>query len=431
MGFFDIAYSVQQFFQGSGAIMRWGVEVQDAPAKKDPEPTNMSTVYKCSKVLAENISRIPKSIKKDGRGVDHWADERINRPNSYQNSQQFWSTLEMHCCICGDGLVDKRSKEGWHIIPPKCFEDYKFTGGVLEYKINWKLDIEYFKRNPKDKEVEWLSSDDVFHFKGVSTDGIKGLSPIDAAMMNLKIQSNATNTIISFYNNNAMAPMALRSTIDTPTAFKAFKEGVDQLEKDGSGIQKAGGFLKTPPNTEIQPLNVQFADAQLVDTMKFTRDEIAGLYGIPSYMMNDKETVNMDIEQQSLSFKTFTIAPRVEMYKQELERKIFKYKEIKQSKFEIFFDVDVLVEMDLKRKIDAYTTGITKGLYTPNFAISKVGGDLIEEAYGDYHYLQDQYKSIERRGDESSEFSDASNKGASTNTISAKNGKSNNKDDTK
>lgn len=434
--FDDLAFFVgSRISIGSSPTARFGIHINDTEAKleQDGEKTSISTVYTCQKKLSENISRLPIKVTKEGKfEKDHKLNKRLYRPNGYQNRQVFWSTIEILTNNYGNAFVDLR-KDNWELIHPKYLDDYEIKNGVLRYHFDYTLksdsDILTGKltRPSNGKEKEWVESKDLLHFKGVSTNGIIGLSPIAAFLLNLTIQTKAANTIIQFYKNRAVSPMAVASEIQNTAAYNKMKEAMEDFEDQYQGSQNWGKPIVLPPNTKLLPMAMQFADAQLIETLKFTRDEIAALYGVPQFMFNDTVTQQREIEQQTLFFKVFTIAPKVAMYESELNFKLLDFKE-EIDGVEISFDMDIMVEADLKTKIDAYTVAITKGLMTPNEAARKFGSTIVNNPLYDEKFLQQQYWPISwMKQDDQKTTGDVDNK-SSDNKPDEKAGKENNKE---
>ena len=408
MNIFDISYAL---YYGIKSMGRPGVRYEvyesqlgdvDGKDTQIPEPHNAITIFTASRILSSTISQLPLNITKEGKVYkenDLYYSLRY-RMNEVQNNQSFWATLEYHRGVYGNAFVDIRKGVN-RIIHPALVTDYDFKGlgGRLRYKISWSnaTDLVQDKYKAYKSEDEWVENKDLLHFKGLSVDGIFGLPPVSAAAQSMRITDKASNTIISFYKNRAMSPMALESTINTAAGAKATNEALGEFDKKYVGSWKAGKSLQLPPNTKLTPLAIHFADAELVATMKFTKDEIFALYGIPSFMYAASNEVQMDIEQQSLNFKTFTIAPVVSIYEEELAYKLLS-KEDRINDVSIDFDLDKLVESDLKTKANAYRSLVTSGLMSPNEGIAKFGGEPIDGEYGDYHYLQTQYLNLEDYG---------------------------------
>ena len=406
ISFFDIAaemlMGIKQF--GFGRI-KYNVFESDVPVQlqdgnvKQPEPVNVATIYTASKKLSEALSSMPIKIKKESEIVkDHKLSfPLMYRMNDSQNNQVFWSTLEYHRNIYGNAFVDIRYSKN-KIIHPALISDYDFNGkgGSLRYKVSWSMAKRLIGRDIPNapEEDEWIESRYMLHFKGMSVDGVFGLPPVTAAQYAINIMDKASNTIVQFYNNKAMSPFALESTISTASGAKVTTELIEKFKQKYTGTFNAGRAITLPPNTKLTPLQIHFADAELIGTMNFTKDEIFTMYGIPRFMYNASDTVQMDIEQQSLNYRLFTIAPIAKIYSAELEYKLLSKKELLDG-YTIEFDTDTLIDADLQTKSIAYRNLSTAGLISPNEAIEALGFKPIESENGDLHYIQSQNLPIE------------------------------------
>lgn len=394
-GFFDIAFEMFRGFNGTNlGSFRYGVYESNTPSdqSKDIEPQNLSVVYMCARILSGTISMMPINVVKDGRPYDkHEIQYNLkHRMSDYMNNQTFWSTIEYQRNIYGNSFIDKRNGK-FNIIPINIVDDwdYKGQGGGLRYHFNWDLDSEGNKRRKVPRKAEWVAAKNVLHIKGMSADGVMGLPPVSAAMHNMKIMDKATSTISNFYDNRAMSPMSLESKVDTAAGAKVTLEGLKGFNAKYSGAVNAGKAIQLPPNTKLTPLQIHFADAELIATMKFTKDEICSMYGIPPFMYNSADTIQMDIEQQSLSFRQFTISPITSIYVSELKYKLLD-REAVMSDVSIKFDTSVLVETDLNTMANAYGKMVQNGLISPNDASKKFGVDPSEAEAANYRFVQQQ-----------------------------------------
>lgn len=367
---------------------------------KKTDPNNISTIYMCARILSGTIGMMPIIIKNDGqldKGHRLYYQLR-HRMSELMNNQTMMSTIEYQRNIYGNSFVDIR-KNKFELIPIEVVDDwdYKGTKGTLRYHLNWGLETDASVRRGSEtkKKGEWVEAKHILHFKGMSSNGVMGLPPITAAMRNLNILDGATDTIINFYKNRAVSPMSIESTIDSAAGAKATLEGLDKFNKKYQGVLNAGKTIQLPPNTKLTPIQLQFADAELVATMQFTRDEICNMYGVPSFMVNSSDNVQMDIEQQSLSFKQFTIAPITAAYEAEYEYKTLKKDEIIGGDV-IELDTSVLILTDLMTMANAYGKFIQNGLISPNQASKKLGFEQSNAEPANYRFVQQQLMPLDK-----------------------------------
>jgi HK97 family phage portal protein len=392
----DKAFDLFLGFSGyaSGFSTHYGVFEAEAPdTRKEVEPQNMSTVYMCTKILSSTISMMPLEIKKKDKLYkkhDLYYNLRY-RMSDNQNNQVFWSTIEYMRNIYGNAFVDIR-KNKFDIIPIEIVDDWDFkgTGGKLRYHLNWALELEKFDKRTIPVKSEWVDAKDILHFKGMSADGVMGLPPVMAAFIHMKIMDKASNTLTSFYDNRAMSPMSLESTLpDGAGASKIMIEQMEKFQNKYSGTSKSGKTIHLPPNTKLTPLQLSMVDAELINTLRFSRDEICNMYGIPSFMHNSSADVQMDIEMMTRSFQNFTIQPISKIYQNELEYKLLKKEEVIND-VSISFDTLTLIQLDFSSQATAFKGLIQSGVVSPNMAAEAMRFEKSKDPYADQRFVQAQ-----------------------------------------
>lgn len=376
-----------------GLKFRWGITTQTNTSISEDDST--SIIYSCCKILSENLSRMPIQIKKeDTLGMKGFKDHHLwnilnYAPNRYQSPQAFWSTVEYHRNYFGNGVVQvHRYQNGrvrrLEIIHPSLIKDAKVLNGVLYYYIQ------------RANTLVQVSSDNILHFKALSEDGVFGFSPVYALSKDISILMQAEETIDNFYKNKATSQYALSAELGDSRNYKVLKQAQEDFQKDNGGADNAGKVITLPPNTKLHSLASNYADAQLIETMKSKKHDIASAFSIPLYMLND--TKGDDAENSSLIFRNYTISPIVSMYRSEMEFKLLSLQE-KDKGVTIEFDLDALIEADMVSRTKAIAEQVKSGLMTPNEGSTKLGNSRIQGEYGDYHYVQAQYVPLEKFDD--------------------------------
>ncbi len=388
MNFLDIING----FVGIPSIVRHGVFNPDALTDVREEPENGTTIFTCCKILSDNFSRLPVVVKKDGAIVkDHKISKIFNgKPNNFINRQQLLSLAEWERNTFGNSFIEILDNGKLMPIDASRIINYEVNSeGNLKYEImtaaDPRLKSEHFTKS------RWIESKDLLHFK--HTGFIMGLSPISAAHADLKLLQNASDTVNSFYRNRAVIPLALESTAANPKDYAIVSSDREGFEAKYKGALKSGTTAMLPVNSKLTPLAVHFADAELIGTMKFSRDELCTMYSIPNFLVNEMDS-KQKIEDVMLLLKQTTLAPIANIYAQEIAFKMLSEEEIEQG-FTVEFDFDNLLEVDFESKVNAYSKATTTGLMSPNQVIKKFGGAPIKEAWGDMHFMQAQYIPLE------------------------------------
>lgn len=362
-------------------------------------PEQISTVYTCIDRLCKAISRMPISIFSDTTsGRNELKFHRLYyllryQPNPLQNAQTFWETVEFHRLKFGNGLARQHKDQvtaypiEFEIIHPLRLLEIIIQGNKMTYRIAKTDGYGY----------EDVDSADMLHFKNISEDGYVGLNILDALKRHTNINERATAHIDNFHKNNGIQSTALET--DLPGALSGpAQKVVDDTRKlfmeSNAGPDNSGKPLMLPAFTKVVKLNLSFADSQLIETLKYTREEIAAAFGIPLFMI-DGTAEKLDIEQLTLLFRTNTIGPIVSVYIAELLAKLFTKDEILLKGIKPEFDTSVIIEMDYTKKVATIKEQVVNGLMTPNEAAAKLGNKTIPGEFGNYHYMQAQYIPLE------------------------------------
>lgn len=346
---------------------------------------SVSAVQTCLKILSENISRVQVGIVgSDNRRIEHYLTNILNvRPNNYQNANTFWSIVEYHRNFYGNAyVVINRNPKGLvsdlQIIHPKDFINYTINNNQLYLIFSIGGDKKAFNYS------------EILHFR-CNSESIVSESPLFSLTNSLNISKKAGDTLNNFYENNGFSTVFLESAVNQANA-NILKEKIEELQGQ-FGSSNAGKVIALPPNTKLQQHDLKFVDADTIPTLKFTRDEICSAYGVPNYMLNENDA-QLNVEQQTLSFRTFTIEPILAQYAAELQFKLLTTKEIEQG-LSFKYNSNVLIDSDLKTKSEAYKTLVQNAMMSPNEAIQVFGYEPVKSANGDCHYMQQQMIQVE------------------------------------
>lgn len=343
----------------------------------------VNTIFTCIRILSDTVGKLPVMVKNDG--------ERLNsheifpivrfRPNSYQTAFTFFKTLIVHMCYYGNAYARIHKTDGYvtalHIIHPTNIQKAEITdAGNLRYTYTGA-----------DK---YIYSEDILHFKWLSEDGVFGLNPIRAIFRQLSINYQGLQTIDKYYENGLHSGRYIKSIGDT--SFTQFNQGVQSWQQNAAGSVNAGRIFSVPYGTEIKELRLEFADAQILDTMKFNTGQVAALYGVPGWMLGVEEMKYKSIEEGLLAFRTQTIHPVAEIFEAELSNKLlFDEEQINGTTIE--HDIDKMLAADAATR-SKYVTELVKAGIITRARAAKIEGYPADEKL-DFHTMQAQDQVIE------------------------------------
>lgn len=330
-----------------------------------------ATYFTCMRIMTDTVSKLPCKLYQDSEdGIKKIRDHPLAallklRPNPYMSASDFWKCVEF-----------QRNHYGNAIVIPE-FE--KRTGKVIAlYPVDfptveiWVDDRGIFgTRNAvwyviKDKTgtEHKFFSDELLHFKGLTGNGLIGMSIQDYLKELIENGQSSQQYINTYFSSGLFAKGVVQysSNVDE-TAEKSM---VERFKRMAAGIKNAGAILPMPLGFQFQPLNNTMADAQFLEITSLTIREIAAAFGVKMHHLNDLDrSTHSNIEQQQKSFYIDTLQSILTMYEQELTYKLLIKSELI-SGFFVRFNVDSILRADIKTRYESYRIAIQSGFKTPN-----------------------------------------------------------------
>ncbi|WP_458462417.1 phage portal protein [Paenibacillus sp.] len=330
---------LSRFRGGYGA----GMHVDEERALK------LITVFSCVRVIAETIATLPLDVfqERPGTGRDKARDHPIHellhyRPNDEMTSATWRETSTGHLALSGNT---------YSIIT------LNGRGVPMElYPVDWRLIIP--QRNPNTDKIEYVYNDRgkaeifpperVFHVPGWGFDGIRGYSPIRTAASTMGIGLATQEFTERFYSQG----MNIGGVLEHPSGLSdpAYERLKEWLEEKGSGMANSWKPLILEEGMKYSRIPMPLAEAQFIETQKFTRDEICGLFRVPPHMVGNLERSTFsNIEHQSIDFVMYTLMPYITKYEQVMNWRLFTKQEREQGIY-VKFNVNGLLRGDYKSR---------------------------------------------------------------------------------
>lgn len=155
-----------------------------------------------------------------------------------------------------------------------------------------------------------LTDYDILHIRGMSLDGIRGVSPITIARQSLGTAIAGERSAARLFSNGA-----LMSAIVTPTEMLSPEDQEktrDALSRMVGGESNAGSIVVLNKGFNISQWSVDPVDAQFLESRKFSVAEIARWFRVPPHMVGDVErstSWGSGLEEQVLGFQRFVLQP--------------------------------------------------------------------------------------------------------------------------
>lgn len=352
----------------------------------------LSAVYRCVEVISDSVAQLPLEpylMDKDGYKQKFTAHPTYNllnkEPNPRMSRFTFMKALMVSVLLKGNGYAyierdDKGNAKALHFIPadsvtviaPKTLRDnitYHITG------------------------IGNVEACNMIHILNFSYDGITGISTLAHAKNTLGLSVDSEAHAAGFFKGGANMAGILKLTTGTLT------EKQKQALKSSWGVAFSpetgtpNGVCVLEGNMDFQPITVNPADAQLLETRQFNVIDICRFFGVsPVKAFDLSKSSYSTVEATELAFLTDTLAPLLEKIELEFERKLYKPSE--KDSIDVRFDTATLLRADKAALANYYQTLFNIGVISPNEIRKEL--DLPSLENGDNTFVQVNIQTLER-----------------------------------
>jgi HK97 family phage portal protein len=245
----------------------------------------LAVVLTCIRIYAEAVASLPLICYRRLPGGDRERDSAFYlsellqyEPNPEMTAVTFIETLTAHVVGWGNGYAEivrdagNRPTELWPLRPDRML--LVRERGALVYRYH-----------TLDGRTVDLAPSQVLHIPGLSFNGLTGLS-ILANQRAVELAQAAEEYGTSVWANNARPAIVLShpKTLTVP-AIERLSAQFEQLK----GSRNAGKTVVMEEGLTLSEVGIPPQEAQYIETRKFQRAEIIGMFLIPPHMAGDTE----------------------------------------------------------------------------------------------------------------------------------------------
>jgi HK97 family phage portal protein len=334
----------------------------------------LSTVFACVRVLSESLAVLPFRMyrPKVGGGrtlvTDHWMVKLFTRrPNRFQNPFEWREMLEGHLALRGNAYC--------RILPDG-------SGGISELQ---PMHPDRIRPEPLDNgswryvftapdgTQQRLTRQEVWHLRGLSGDGVSGISPIDAMREVLGGAMGAQDYGNRFWANDAKPTGGWLEYTGTFANDETRSKLKEQLQRAVSGTNRHK-MLVLDRGMKYHEVGLTNKDSQFLEARQFSRTEICAIWRVPPHMVGDLTRATFsNIEQQSIDFWMGTMLPWTERWEAAAESLLAENEDL-----EIQFDFRNLLRGDATSRGQYLHNMVLDGVLTRNEARELEGYDPLE-----------------------------------------------------
>lgn len=323
-----------------------------------------AVVYACINVLAQTIASLPLLVYRrlPNGGKERAPEHRLytllhDQPNPEMTSYEFRAALVGHVCLWGNAYAELELSDAgvnglWPLRPDKMTPNRDDSNRLV-----------YDYRLPNG-ELKRFQAYQIMHWRGLSSNGIIGYSPIQQAAESIGVDLATRQYGARFFGNDSRPGGILTHPGKlTPDAAGRLKKSWEEAHRGLSNSQRVAVLEE---GLSWQTIGIPPEQAQFLETRKYGRSEIAGMYRVPLHMINDLERATFsNVEHLSLEFTKFTLTPWLVQIEQSIRRDLFQISDGKRTHFAEHL-VDGLLRGDITSRSQAYQIARLNGWLNAN-----------------------------------------------------------------
>lgn len=332
----------------------------------------LPAVLACVRVLAESFSILPLRVyQRSGSGrkrlTKHWLLDLLARhPNDYQTPFEWREMMQGHLALRGNAynqiIADRRGNVSALIPLHPDSTRVEFIGkNGLDYR---------YRYTDRSGQEHVFTRGEIWHLRGLSSDGVTGLSPIALARESAALGLAAQDYGARFFQNDAKPG---GGWIEFPGTFKdkpardSFRESWQQAQ---TGLNR-GKIAVLEYGMKFHELGLTNKDSQFLEARQFQVGDIARIFRVPPHLIGDLSKATFsNIEQQSLDFVIHTMTPWAERWESSIETNLLLETE---GDIEVEFDFTALLRGDQAARSMYYHNGVLDGWLVRNEAREREG----------------------------------------------------------
>lgn len=368
----NISQSIRNLFNPKAVIdtsldstlSGWTTIITDLNTKSETATSqnalSFASVYACVQAIADDMSSMPlqsfkRTDEKRERVREHAVDYVLTKRANRNMTPFTWKKLVLtdlltygnHYSLIAFGS-DGQVQE---LIPLNAS-----ATDVFQDSNTGKL---FYRTTRNNETVDFLDYE-IFHVKGMSTNGIKGISPILTLKYN--VESNASADIL---NHSLVRDGGIpKGIIKLQGAVN--EEAKQRVKAEWKRTNSGNAIAVLDNGMDFQGLGQTIQEMEWLSGQKFNLEMISAVFKVPLHKINQLDHATFsNIEHQSLEYYKNTLLPLARMIEEESNFKLFSDRELKQGYY-VKFNFDAILRPDAVTKATVQEINFRNGFSTLN-----------------------------------------------------------------
>lgn len=317
-----------------------------------------TTVFRCVSLISYTMGMLPLQLHNSAdksKAKDHpLYDLLAAQPNDWQSSFDFRSLMQLHALVRGNAyaLIVRSMGRAIRLVP--------LPPGMVTIKQNDDWSVEYWYQPPRGAR-RVFRADEILHLRGLSDDGLHGLSLVRQAAEAIGLSQQAEKAAGRLFAQGMIVGGALKHTGRmSPEAYERLKKSLE----DRRGADGANREIILEEGMEWQPFGSTGKDSQHIEQRAFQIEEIARVFGVPRPLLGvDDTSWGSGIDVLGQMFVRYGLAPWFTAWEQAISRSVLS----KQERGRVYakFNDGALLRGSMKDQAEFFAKALGSGGHQP------------------------------------------------------------------
>lgn len=313
----------------------------------------VSDAYACVRVLADSISSLPLHVYRkteQGRvaaGENSRAVQLLNRPSPGSTGVDLISQLMVHLNIYGEAFIGKyRSGDG------EIAQLVLISPDVIQVELRGQR-IVYLLDSLKGRTEH--GPEDILHVKGMSSDGLRGLSPVAQCRTALGLSSSLQQSAKVFTEQGSRPSGIL--TVPNARTGEQLRINSKAWEYGHAGVERMHKVAVLSGDAKFTPIAFSQSDAEFLGQRELSAREISRIFRVPAWAIDAPTGDSLtyaNVAEQNRALVTHSLRPWIVR----IETALSGDPDLCPGGTYVQFDLDGLLRADAKTRAETYTQAL-------------------------------------------------------------------------
>jgi HK97 family phage portal protein len=325
----------------------------------DAAPLNVSTgnvlriadAWACVRVLADSISTLPLHVYRRttaGRvpaGDSARAVQLLQRPTPGSTGVDLVSTTMVHLAVYGEAFWGLYRADG-EIVQIGCISPESVSVELRGQRVIYTLSTQ--------QGLVDVGTDDVLHFRGMSMDGLRGLSPVTQCRLALGLSASLQESARQFFENGSKPTGVLTVPAGSDEAVKRISQAWNARH---AGVENRHKVAVVSGDITFTPVAFSAEDSEFLGQRELSTREVARVWRVPAWAIDgatgDSLTYS-NVQEQSRALAVYTLRP----WATRLEKAISNCTALCPGGTYVSLDFDGLLRASPEQRAQQYTAAL-------------------------------------------------------------------------